>query len=410
MQYCDVTFPKHCETPVSLPSSKSICNRALIVSALAGGSRVHNVSDCDDTHAVEKALSFDASVVDIGAAGTAMRFLTAYYAGSVGRRVVITGSERMKNRPIAILVSALNSIGGDVRYVEKEGFPPLEINGKKLVGGELEIDPTVSSQYLSALLMIAPLMENGLRLKFSGKPASRPYIEMTMDVMASFGVRSEWRGNEVYVPRQKYEPADYTVEGDWSAASYWFEIASLSPVGTTYFLKTLRKDSIQGDSCILRMFEPLGVRGEFVPDGLRLVKTSEMTDRLAYDFSDCPDLAQTFVAACCLSGIGFEFSGLESLRIKETDRIAALQTECAKIGCDVEAGNGTLCFSGHRREISETPVFDTYEDHRMAMAFAPAAMIFERVRINEPSVVSKSYPGFWDDLRGSGFEINFLAR
>lgn len=406
MEVCKLKFGGLKPVKVKLPSSKSLCNRALVVSALAGGGKVGNISDCDDTRAVINALK-GGNVIDIGAAGTAMRFLTAYFAQCTDCNVRLTGSERMRKRPISVLVDALREIGADINYAGEYGFPPLDINGHVLRGGKISVDSTVSSQYISALLMVAPLCEQGLVIDLQGNTASMPYILMTLDVMRSFGVTGTINGNEVRVGRQNYKVVDFEVEGDWSAASYWYEIIALLPVGSTVFLRDLRKNSVQGDSCVSEIFERFGVRTEYFSDGIRIEKNGEAASSFRYDFSSCPDLAQTLVATCCLLHIPFEFSGLKSLRIKETDRIAALVNECVKIGCELQVyGDDKMSFEGSSSKIHANLSFDTYDDHRMAMAFAPAAVIYDNVEIKFPNVVSKSYPAFWGDLENAGFTIN----
>lgn len=390
---------------VSLPSSKSICNRALVVGALSGGGKIGNISDCDDTRAVIDALK-GGDVVDIGAAGTAMRFLTAYFAQCTDCKVRLTGSDRMRKRPISVLVDALRGIGADIRYAGEQGYPPLDIRGRTLEGGCIKVDSTVSSQYISALLMIAPLCRNGLSMELEGNAASRPYIDMTLDVMRDFGVTAVKDGRKIIVAPQSYKPCDYEVEGDWSAASYWYEMISLSPLHTSVFLRTLRINSVQGDSVVAEIFKHFGVSTEYFPDGIRLTKTAAASGFFRYDFSDCPDLAQTVVATCCIMRTGFVISGIKSLRIKETDRISALIDECARMGCVLLSdGDESLSFSGEAEDVTGQLEFHTYDDHRMAMAFAPAAMRFRNVEIIDPAVVSKSYPAYWDDLTKAGFSI-----
>lgn len=342
---------------------------------------------------------------DIGAAGTTMRFLTAFLSKVVGEWT-LTGSERMKKRPIKVLVEALNSIGANVEYMENEGFPPLRIKGCALRGGEIALPGDVSSQYISALLMIAPLTEQGLTLRLEGKIISRPYIELTLGLMAQYGVRASWIGNTIKVEPQEYQPVPFKVESDWSAASYWYGMMALTDRAEIELLGLFKK-SLQGDSAGARLFAQLGVATTFTDRGVRLRRNGERPVKLVYDFVDQPDLAQTFTVVCALMGIPFRFSGLRSLRIKETDRIAALQQELAKLGYVVrDYDDSILEWNGERREPEANPVIKTYEDHRMAMSFALAALKRpEGIRIAEPGVVSKSYPHFWDDLREAGFRI-----
>lgn len=393
-------------TSVNLPASKSISNRALILNALSYSPyEVENLSDCDDTNSMIRVLNSNDRDFDIGAAGTTMRFLTAFLSKVVGEWT-LTGSERMKKRPIKVLVEALNSIGANVEYMENEGFPPLRIKGCALRGGEIALPGDVSSQYISALLMIAPLTEQGLTLRLEGKIISRPYIELTLGLMAQYGVRASWIGNTIKVEPQEYRPVPFKVESDWSAASYWYGMMALTDRAEIELLGLFRK-SLQGDSVGARLFAKLGVATAFTEQGVRLRRNGERPVKLVYDFVDQPDLAQTFTVTCALMGIPFRFSGLRSLRIKETDRIAALQQELAKLGYVVrDYDDSILEWDGERREPEANPVIRTYEDHRMAMSFALAALKRpEGIRIGEPGVVSKSYPHFWDDLREAGFQI-----
>lgn len=402
-----VTVPSglHRET-ILLPASKSISNRALILNALSYSPfDVKNLSECDDTDVMVAVLNSNSNHFDIKAAGTAMRFLTAFLSKIVGEWT-ITGTERMRNRPIRLLVDALTSLGARIEYVEKEGYPPLRIFGSALQGGEIALNGGVSSQYISALLMVAPLMEKGLTLHLEGEIISRPYIHITLALMKQFGVASVWEGDTIRIAPQEYAPVPFTVESDWSAASYWYTVACLSGCGME--LAGLYKDSLQGDAAGADLFRQLGAATEFTDNGVCIVPGGERCRELVYDFVNEPDLAQTFAVACALLNIPFRFSGLQSLKIKETDRIAALIAELRKLGYVVREteGNGLL-WDGERCEPAREPVIATYEDHRMAMAFAPAALVFpEGIRIAEPGVVSKSYPRFWDDLRKVGFKIN----
>ena len=391
---------------MKLPASKSISNRALILNALSYSPfEVENLSDCDDTNSMTRVLNSNDRDFDIGAAGTTMRFLTAFLSKVMGEWT-LTGSERMKKRPIKVLVEALNSIGANVEYMENEGFPPLRIKGCALRGGEIALPGDVSSQYISALLMIAPLTEQGLTLRLEGKIISRPYIELTLGLMAQYGVRASWIGNTIKVESQEYQPVPFKVESDWSAASYWYGMMALTDRAEIELLGLFKK-SLQGDSAGARLFAQLGVATTFTDRGVRLRRNGERPVKLVYDFVDQPDLAQTFTVVCALMGIPFRFSGLRSLRIKETDRIAALQQELAKLGYVVrDYDDSILEWNGERREPEANPVIKTYEDHRMAMSFALAALKRPAgIRIAEPGVVSKSYPHFWDNLREAGFRI-----
>ena len=382
---------------IILPASKSISNRALILNALAYSPYdIQNLSDCDDTRVTVKALDSNDTTFDIGAAGTAMRFLTAFLAKTVGEWI-ITGSERMKNRPIKLLVNALTSLGARIEYVEKEGYPPLRIFGSALMGGEISLNGGVSSQYISALMMIAPYMQNGLKIKLEGKVISVPYIRMTMSMMKEYGVIVTFENNEIDIKPQQYKPIQYKVESDWSAASYWYEILSIAGKGQI-FLSGLNANSSQGDSKVAELFEQLGVITDYQTEGVLLTSNENFSTKFEYDFVDQPDLAQTFAVTCCLKNIPFHFKGVQSLKIKETNRIAALINELAKLGYVLfEPFEGELAWAGELCNAAEEISIATYEDHRMAMAFAPAALKIPIV-IEEPEVVSKSYPNFWKDF------------
>lgn len=405
-----ITAPTHIETTITLPSSKSICNRALIIHALAHSELpIHNLSDCDDTQVMVKALQSHSETIDILAAGTAMRFLTAYYATQSEETHTITGTQRMQQRPIRLLVDALRTLGADITYLKADGFPPLHINGKNLTGNEVSLPSNVSSQYISALLMIAPMLPHGLTLHLTGVAISRPYIELTLKLMKEFGASVDWADKQtIRVDAQPYRPRAFTVESDWSAASYWYQIAALCD-NARIELPGLWENSYQGDSIVARLFEDLGVKTDFAHGSTYLTKGRRTCHRMDYNFIDQPDLAQTFVVLCALVGVPFRFSGLQSLKIKETDRMAALITEMRKLGYIIrETDNSSLTWDGERTEPDSQPAIDTYDDHRMAMAFAPAAFRFPNLRINQPQVVSKSYPHFWNDLTHAGFTCTTL--
>ena len=401
-----ITAPALLKASVKLPASKSICNRALILNALSYSPYdIQNLSDCDDTEVMVKALNSNERDFDIKAAGTAMRFLTAFLSKVVGEWT-ITGTERMKNRPIKILVDALNALGAKIEYMEKEGYPPLRIFGSALQGGEISLAGGVRSQYISALLMIAPLMENGLTLHLEGNIISKPYINLTLQLMAQYGVIAEWNGSTIKVRPQEYNPIPFTVESDWSAASYWYAMMALSRNAEIELLG-LFKNSLQGDSAGAKLFAQLGVGTTFTERGVLLRRNGNSVKKLNYNFVNEPDLAQTFVVACVLMNTPFRFTGLQSLKIKETDRIEALKTELRKLGYLLTDSNDSILeWNGERCEPEEHPVIATYEDHRMAMAFAPAALVRpEGIEIANPEVVSKSYPHFWEDLKAAGYSI-----
>ena len=413
MQYT-ITSPKKLDTSISLPASKSISNRALIIYALSGGRLMpQNLSDCDDTNVIIEAMRYMPEVIDIKAAGTAMRFMTAYLSVMRGTHV-ITGTKRMKNRPIGVLVDALRNLGADIEYVEKEGYPPLRITGRSLTGGVLEIAGDVSSQYISALLMIGPVLEDGLELRLTGDIISRPYIDLTLWLMREFGADADWSsGDTISVKAQAYQNRDYFIENDWSGASYWYEMVALSgDRDASIQLSGLTDGSKQGDSVVKYIFSLLGVKTIFETkeEGklqvVTLKKSGRRVPRLEYDFVNSPDLTQTFVVACCMLGVPFHFRGLSTLKIKETDRIEALKTELRKLGFVLtDQHDSELIWDGTRCEPSEDAAIDTYEDHRMALAFAPAAFRLKSLRINNPQVVSKSYPKYWEDLKAAGYEV-----
>ncbi|MDH8702095.1 3-phosphoshikimate 1-carboxyvinyltransferase [Dysgonomonadaceae bacterium PH5-43] len=398
---------------IKLPSSKSISNRVLILNAMCDMPLpIENLSDSDDTVVLFNSLNSDSNCFDIGAAGTSMRFLTAYLSLKQGE-FNITGTERMKHRPIKVLVDALRTLGADVDYVENEGFPPLRIHGHSLCGGKVSLNGGVSSQYISALMMIAPYLDKGMELTLEGEVISKPYILMTKHLMKSFGVEAEWSNNKVVVKPQTYKSLQFKVESDWSAASYWYEILALSDANAEIELLGLDEDSCQGDANGRFLFDKLGVKTEFTDRGVLLTKKPTEIDGycLEYDFVNEPDLAQTFVVVCCLMNIHFKFSGLQSLKIKETDRMKALQNEMAKLGYLLKEDiNNVLSWDGSRVEADANPIIKTYEDHRMAMAFAPACLKLREINIAEPSVVTKSYPKYWDDLQSVGFELKQIKQ
>lgn len=412
MQY-KITAPERIQATINLPASKSISNRVLMIHALAGGDTLpDNLSDCDDTEVIIRALAAMPYEIDIKAAGTAMRFMTAYLSVTEGKHL-LTGTDRMKRRPIAPLVNALRYLGADIRYAGETGFPPLIINGKTLEGGRLEVPGNISSQYISALLMIGPALKEGLELHLTGEIISRPYIDLTLWTMQEFGAEAEWTDMDIITVRpQVYKSHPYLIENDWSASSYWYEMLALQGAsGSSIKLKGLTDGSKQGDSVVKYLFSLLGVKTTFdnkeegQPTTVTLPRHRCQLPRLDYDFTGSPDLAQTFVVTCALLDIPFTFTGLASLKIKETDRIEALKAEMKKLGYLIkDENNNTLRWEGERCTPSLQPI-DTYEDHRMALAFAPAACRFPGLRINNPGVVSKSYPHYWDDLRKAGFNI-----
>jgi 3-phosphoshikimate 1-carboxyvinyltransferase len=388
---------------IILPASKSISNRLLIINALSGGKQIiRNLSDSEDTSVLVRAIRDTSCVKDTGLAGTAMRFMTAYLAVTPGRWL-LTGAERMKERPVGKLVDTLMAMGADIRYKGKHGYPPLEINGRHLQGGTFRIDSNISSQFISALLLIAPTLKNGLKLELGNMTISSAYIKLTLAIMAQCGIRSEWDGNVIRIEQQEYLPAEITVEPDWTAASYWYAIASLAE-SVDLKIRDLNRNSVQGDSIIPALFSDFGVRTEFINEGVHLTRSELHAGEFNYDFTDNPDLVQTFAVLCSLHGIRFRMDGTGTLRIKETDRIRALVNELKKFGVNMESsGDGSwIKWDGKKETCRENIEIETYNDHRMAMAFAMAAWKVKEIIIRDPQVVNKSYPGFWDDLRKTG--------
>lgn len=376
-----------------------------------------NLSDCDDTEVIVDALNNNPYEINIKAAGTAMRFMTAYLAVKEGEEHVLTGTERMRHRPIGLLVDALRRLGANIEYAGEEGFPPLRIKGCTLEGGLLEVAGNISSQYISALLLIGPCLKNGLTLHMTGDVISRPYIDLTLWTMREFGADAEWSDYDTIVVKpQPYKDREYLTENDWSAASYWYEMMALtSNPDDEIKLEGLMDGSKQGDSQVRYIFSLLGVKTAFktkkpgVPTTVTLKHSGRCVPRLEYNFVNSPDLAQTFVVCCALLNVPFHFTGLSTLKIKETDRIEAMKTEMRKLGYVVRSVNDSeLIWDGELCTPSLEAGIDTYEDHRMALAFAPAALRFDGLRINNPQVVTKSYPQFWNDLKAAGFEVHCL--
>jgi 3-phosphoshikimate 1-carboxyvinyltransferase len=387
-----------------LPSSKSLSNRALILGALAGDqSVVSNLSSARDTELMKRLIGSEDSTIDVMDAGTTMRFLTGYFSIK-GLHKTLTGSARMKERPIGLLVDALRALGVEIAYVEKEGFPPMEINGfRKQKVDELEMPGNVSSQYISSLMMVAPVLPHGLTIRLTGQVGSRPYIEMTAALMRHFGATCEFEGSTIRVPPSTYTAKPYQVEGDWSGASYWFAFVALADKGAIQ-LDSVTDKSLQGDRAIVQVMDMLGVRATFNDQGAFLEKKAHIS-KVEWNFAQCPDLAQTVLPVCAAKGIEGIFTGLESLRIKETDRIFALQEQLSKVGCRIsEASPGTWVLQPGGAPLPERMTVETYHDHRMAMGLAPLATLMD-LEISDPSVVNKSYPTFWDDMRGLNFGI-----
>ncbi len=403
---------------IELPSSKSESNRALMVKALSRESVfIQNLSNAEDTQILNKCVRFIETcgvsgipmIIDAKNAGTVYRFVTAYLAIRPGKWL-LTGSERMQQRPIKELVDALDQLEADVKYVGENGFPPLLIQGKKLRGGKINVNSSISSQYITALLLIAPLLKNGLELNLEGKLISQPYVKMTLEIMRHFGIKVDYSDRIIKVNHQEYLSNEFMVSPDWSAASYWYQMAALCDE-VDLFIPELRKESMQGDRVLPEIFDLLGVSSEFTEEGLKLSKQSLKTDFLEYDFINCPDLAQAVIASCVGLGIEGSFKGLQSLRIKETDRVEKLNDEFQVFGFslkEVSSDLWKLMKNVEEIEFDKHHVFQTYDDHRMAMSLAPLCLLSEKIIIEDPEVVKKSYPKFWDDLELVGFKIEKL--
>ncbi len=413
---------------IQLTSSKSESNRALIIQSLCDGAfEIDNLSIADDTRILKELLDKSSSKKEtvradndadknsvqdpdnyqqtwsVGLAGTAMRFLTAFLAIKEGE-VVLTGEHRMKERPIKVLVDVLKQLGADVEYKEKEGYPPLKITGKKLEGGKVIIDGSVSSQYISALMMIAPKLKHGIQLEFMGEIISKPYINMTIEMMSYFGVSVHWDENAIVVAPGEYQSRTISIEADWSAASYWYSVVALAQEADVILLG-LQKESLQGDAIIQHIYKNFGVETAFVDGGIRLTKNDSLVDTFEFDFTNCPDIAQTVAVTCAALNIPAKLSGLKTLRIKETDRITALQIELNNLGFNVELDVDDVIIHSLPLSMIKQSSVKTYNDHRMAMAFAPLGLMNEII-IKDESVVTKSYPNFWQDLKKIGFSIN----
>ena len=414
---------------VHLTGSKSECNRALILEALSGGKvTIQNMSDAADTAVLKEVLGRqraagsgqrtdnkqseidpdnhrnDSKIVNIGPAGTAMRFLTAYFALQ-SEEVILTGSQRMKQRPIGILVDALRELGADIEYVENEGFPPIKLKGGfTQLTHKIGIKGNISSQYITALLLIAARLPLGLRLEIEGELTSRPYVEMTLAMLRLAGLYYAWKDNTITVPHQEFIPTSLYIEPDWSAASYWYAIAALSDEAEL-FLPGLTQYSLQGDSMITEIMANFGITSQFKNGGVYLQKEPKPLLRKIFDMKECPDLAQTVIVVCAALGHEATFTGLETLKIKETDRVKALQNELEKIGVKLIEKGQVYKLDCSEKFIPERVFINTYEDHRMAMAFAPLALLINEVEIEDAQVVEKSYPAFWKDLEKAGFEV-----
>jgi len=390
---------------VRITGSKSETNRSLLLQALYPQINIENLSNSDDGEVMQKGLKIATGEVDIHHAGTAMRFLTAYFASQPGKEVVLTGSERMQERPIKVLVEALRTLGADIQYVKNEGYPPLKIGGKKLEQSKVSLPANISSQYISALLLIAPSLPNGLELELVGKITSVPYIKMTLGLLEQIGIKTTFEGNTIVVlPKTSVEDITLVVESDWSSASYFYSIVALCDVGTTIDLSSYKQNSLQGDSVLSKIYADFGVKTNFYGNQITLSKISnEHPETVNYDLANAPDIAQTIAVTCLGLGMGCHLTGLHTLPIKETDRLAALQTELSKFGAQVAIDSESLTLQP-ANSLKTGVAIDTYNDHRMAMAFGPLALRTDLI-VNDAGVVSKSYPDFWRDLETLGFGI-----
>lgn len=390
---------------LKITGSKSESNRVLLLQALFEGLEIKNVSNSDDSQLMQKALKSNSSVVDIHHAGTAMRFLTAYYATRLGKTTTLTGSSRMQERPIKILVDALNTLGASISYTKNDGFPPLLIEGKTLTKSNVQMKANVSSQYISALLLIAPTLENGLTLHLEGEITSTPYIKMTLSLLNELGVQTSFEINTITVfPFRQLTSKTFVVESDWSSASYFYSIVALSPVGTQIAISEYKSTSLQGDAILQKIYKDLGVESTFNGTTLILKKIETSSPNcLSIDLSNAPDIAQTIAVTCLGLKIDCDLTGLHTLKIKETDRLVALQNEIQKLGTTINITNNSLQLKSPL-DLNPGVVISTYNDHRMAMAFAPLALKTQ-LFVDDAEVVSKSYPDFWNDLKTIGFTI-----
>jgi len=393
---------------ITISGSKSESNRLLILQKLFSEIAIHNLSDSDDSIHMQHALSTDKQIVDIGHAGTAMRFLTSYFAVQIGRETVLTGSERMQNRPIEILVNALKDLGAEITYEDKEGYPPIRIKGKKLIKNKVQIHGNVSSQYISSLILIASKLENGLEIELIGKITSIPYIKMTLSLLSQLGIENNFESNFITIhSKQEIQKKVIVVESDWSSASYFYSIVALSKIDSEIKLSAYKKESLQGDSCLVEIYKHFGVETIFDENCITLKKVQETNQNtLEIKLKNAPDIAQTIAVTCFAEGISCNLSGLHTLKIKETDRLVALDDELTKLGALVSVSQDSLHLESST-EIKENIAIKTYNDHRMAMAFTPLALKVP-IQINNAEVVTKSYQKFWDDMRQIGIKINEL--
>ncbi len=390
---------------IRITGSKSETNRLLLLQSLYPDITVANCSNSDDAQVMQKGLEIAAGEVDIHHAGTAMRFLTSYFASAEGKSVVLTGSKRMKERPIKVLVEALRNLGATIDYAEKEGYPPLVISGRRLEADEVSLPADISSQYISSLLLIAPSLPKGLKLKLIGKITSVPYINMTLGLLNDLGVKTSFNGNTITVnPMEKAAVKTFVVESDWSAASYYYSVVAMGAIGSEVSLTAYKRDSLQGDSILAEIYKAFGVETLFLDHSVVLKKIADNGSKsLTLDLANAPDIAQTIAVTCLGLNMDCHLTGLHTLPIKETDRLAAMKAELEKLGAAVTTTHESLTLTA-TKNLDQNKSIDTYNDHRMAMAFAPLALKVD-LDINDAMVVSKSYPDFWKDLKKVGFSI-----
>ena len=395
---------KHLSGNIKITGSKSESNRLLILQALYPGLKISNLSNSDDSHYLQKALESEDELIDIHHAGTAMRFLTAYFSALEGREVVLTGSKRMTERPVKLLVDALKKMGADISYEKNEGYPPIRIRGKKLEAKTVSLEANISSQYISALMLIAPSLPNGLEINLEGKITSTPYIKMTLEILQRAGITGTFKGNTIKVePAEQLEEQTLAVESDWSSASYYYSLAAISE-SAELKLSTYRKTSLQGDSCLAEIYKQFGVSTKFGEDYVLLEKRpGRKPKRIEENLQNSPDIAQTIAVTCLALNVPCYLTGLHTLKIKETDRLVALKTEIEKFGSRVEVTQDSLELFP-QENFSKNVSVATYNDHRMAMAFAPLGLKVP-FEIKDADVVSKSYPGFWEDFQKLNFEV-----
>lgn len=403
------------DAQIQITGSKSETNRLLLLQALFSGLTIDNISNSDDAAAMQKGVGVRKGTVDVYHAGTAMRFLTAFFATQEGVDILLTGSERMQQRPIGILVSALRALGADIEYDAQQGYPPLRIKGKSLEISEVSLDAGVSSQYISALLLVAPSLKNGLRLSLEGRITSVPYIKMTLALLDQIGVAASFEGHTITVSSAKQmAPTNLVVESDWSSASYYYSLVAMSAIGSRVCLSSYKEESLQGDAVLAAIYESMGVQTSFEGHSLVLSKISDpsasiLQEGLSWDLANAPDIAQTIAVSCFGLGLDCHLTGLHTLKIKETDRLLALENELTKFGAALQVTEDSLHLDAFKGTFKQGVSVATYHDHRMAMAFAPLALRVP-MQIEDAMVVKKSYPDFWEDLRVLGFEVTVLEK